>query len=78
MFSCLAIVGLGIIFEYLRVLQKSIDTNIALSLVKSNSRTRARSRSHTPVEEEGLLTGRTLKADVGGSVYSSFCVRALN
>lgn len=69
-FSCFAIIALGILFEYLRALQKNFDTRIALSLIKDKRR--SRSRSPNPVEEEGLLTGRVLKPDVGRSVYVLF------
>ncbi|KAJ3737361.1 Ctr copper transporter [Lentinula guzmanii] len=70
-FSCLAIIGLGVLYEYLRVLQKSIDTRIALSLVKDQRRNRSRSSSgrstpEVPLEDEGLLSGRVFKANVTG------------
>ncbi|KAJ3901683.1 Ctr copper transporter family-domain-containing protein [Lentinula edodes] len=68
--SCLAIVALGVLYEYLRVFQKLIDTRIALSLVK-DKRSRSRSSSgrnspEIPLEEEGLLSGRVFKAKVTG------------
>ncbi|KAJ3778618.1 copper transporter [Lentinula raphanica] len=69
--SCLAIVALGVLYEYLRVVQKSVDTRIALSLVKDKRRNRSRSSSgrntpELPLEEEGLLSGRVFKANVTG------------
>lgn len=73
LFSCLAIVALGVLYEYLRVFQKLIDTRIALSLVK-DKRSRSRSSSgrsspEIPLEEEGLLSGRVFKAKVTGLVF---------
>ncbi|KAJ7629882.1 Ctr copper transporter [Mycena rosella] len=64
--SCIAIMALGVFYEYLRAFQKSLDTRIALALVASGKgKTRAASRSgrSTPGagrEEAGLLTGRRI------------------
>ncbi|TFK44166.1 Ctr copper transporter family-domain-containing protein [Crucibulum laeve] len=59
-FSCLAIVLLGIFFEYLRAFQKRVDVHIAASL-SEKGKGRARSGRSTPEEEEdGLLSGRRL------------------
>ncbi|KAL0568389.1 copper transpport protein [Marasmius crinis-equi] len=60
-FSCLIIVVLGVFYEYLRVLQKTFDARLALSLSKGKTRDRSRSRDNSPhggAEEQGLLTGR--------------------
>jgi len=64
--SCLAIVALGIFYEYLRAFQKSLDQRIAMALVASGKgKARAASRGgsgrsspETELEEAGLLTGR--------------------
>ncbi|KAF7321676.1 FAD-binding FR-type domain-containing protein [Mycena kentingensis (nom. inval.)] len=61
--SCLVIVALGVLYEYLRAFQKSLDTRIALLLIASGKgKTRARSGSRSgrssPDESAGLLTGR--------------------
>ncbi|KAF9070379.1 Ctr copper transporter family-domain-containing protein [Rhodocollybia butyracea] len=68
-FSFVVIVGLGIFYEYLRTLQKSVDTRIALSLIKDQRRSRSRSSSGraSPIlqENEGLLSGRKL-ANIAG------------
>ncbi|KAJ7680646.1 Ctr copper transporter family-domain-containing protein [Mycena polygramma] len=60
--SCIAIVALGVFYEYLRAFQKSLDTRIALSLVESGKGKRPASRSgrSSPDEDAGLLTGRRL------------------
>ncbi|KAF7315661.1 FAD-binding FR-type domain-containing protein [Mycena indigotica] len=63
--SCLAIVALGILYEYLRAFQKSLDTRIAIALVASGKgKTRARSGSRSgrssPDEDAGLLSGRRM------------------
>ncbi|EEB94476.1 hypothetical protein MPER_06702, partial [Moniliophthora perniciosa FA553] len=61
-FSCIAIVALGIFYEYLRIVQKSFDQRIALSLSKGKRKNQPRSRSQSPetVESQGLLTGRSV------------------
>jgi copper transporter 1 len=41
--SCLAIVALGVFYEYLRAFSKSVDTRIALALVASGKGKRAAS-----------------------------------
>ncbi|KIK63737.1 hypothetical protein GYMLUDRAFT_95298 [Collybiopsis luxurians FD-317 M1] len=71
-FSCIAIIALGIFYEYLRVLQKALDTRIALALTKDNrsrSRSRSSSRRNSPditLESEGLLSGKIFNAGATG------------
>ncbi|KAG7099229.1 hypothetical protein E1B28_001095 [Marasmius oreades] len=57
-FSCIAIIALGIFYEYLRVLQKTYDSRLALSLCKG--KTRSRSVSPSAAEDQELLTGRSV------------------
>ncbi|KAF9270232.1 hypothetical protein L218DRAFT_22326 [Marasmius fiardii PR-910] len=59
-FSCILIVALGIFYEYLRVLQKTYDHRLALSLSKGKTRSRSRNGSPNAVEEQGLLTARSV------------------
>lgn len=68
-FSCFAIIALGILYEYLRGLQRKLDYHIALSLSKGKARRDSNSRGSSgrasPVgpeilEETGLLSGRRL------------------
>ncbi|KAF7361624.1 FAD-binding FR-type domain-containing protein [Mycena venus] len=61
--SCIAIVALGVFYEYLRAFSKSVDTRIALALVASGKGKRApasgtRSGRNSPDEDAGLLSGR--------------------
>ncbi|KAJ7346931.1 copper transporter [Mycena albidolilacea] len=60
--SCLAIVALGVFYEYLRAFSKSVDTRIALALVASGKGKRTasgtRSGRSSPDEDAGLLSGR--------------------
>ena len=76
-FSCLAIVALGVLYEWLREAQKTMDRKIAATL---SAQGKGKSRSGGPVsgryspeadsEEAGLLTGLSvLKA---GNGYVSF------
>jgi len=63
--SCIAIVALGVLYEYLRVFSKALDTRIALALVASGKGKRTASglrsgRSSPSEEDAGLLTGRRL------------------
>ncbi|RDB16712.1 Copper transport protein CTR2 [Hypsizygus marmoreus] len=65
--SCLLIVALGVLYEYLREFQKRYDVHLALSLASSGAKGKARAgagsgrSSPDPAEEEsGLLTGRRL------------------
>jgi len=72
--SCLAIVGLSVLYEYLRLVQKKYDIHVAQQLVASG---KGKARSATPsasgrnspeidYEESGLLSGRkALKAPIG-------------
>ncbi|EGO00171.1 hypothetical protein SERLA73DRAFT_180611 [Serpula lacrymans var. lacrymans S7.3] len=80
--SCLVIVGLGVLYEYLRVFQRQVDRRIALSLGKGKSRARSSSGRNSPTnasdfEEAALLTGRrTLKPSKIGTPVPPFA-RAL-
>ncbi|KAJ7217751.1 copper transporter [Mycena pura] len=59
--SCLAIVALGVFYEYLRAFSKSLDKRIAAALVASGKgKTRAASGRSSPASDEDavLLTGR--------------------
>ncbi|KAK0225530.1 copper transporter [Armillaria fumosa] len=60
--SCLAIVALGIFYEYLRALQKTVDARIAASLSKGKRarRSRSSSRASEAAEDASLLSGRVL------------------
>ncbi|KAG6827682.1 hypothetical protein H0H92_010751 [Tricholoma furcatifolium] len=63
-FSFLAIVGLGVLYEYLRVFQKNYDLRLAHSLDKGKGRATPNSGRSSPeveYEENGLLTGRRSK-----------------
>ncbi|KAF5328814.1 hypothetical protein D9619_011640 [Psilocybe cf. subviscida] len=71
--SCLAIVALGIFYEYLRVFQRKLDHHIALSLSTGGAKGKGRARStgrtgsislgpgesegNAGLEESGLLSG---------------------
>ncbi|KAK0213205.1 copper transporter [Desarmillaria ectypa] len=61
-FSCFAIVALGIFYEYLRGLQKTVDARLAASLSqdKRSRRSRSPSRASDAAEESLLLPGRVL------------------
>ncbi|TRM69270.1 Ctr copper transporter [Schizophyllum amplum] len=59
--SCIAVAALGILYEYLRVVQGAIDVRVARALASSKGKAHARSGSRTPdgdSEEAGLLSGR--------------------
>jgi len=58
--SCLAIVALGVFYEYLRAFSKSLDKRIAAALVSGKGKTRAASGRSSPASDEdaGLLPGR--------------------
>ncbi|KAJ3505369.1 hypothetical protein NLJ89_g7458 [Agrocybe chaxingu] len=63
--SFLAIVALGVLYEYLRVFQRKLDYHIAVSVQKGKGRDSSRDRSgrNSPegnYEEAGLLSGRRL------------------
>ncbi|TFK66537.1 Ctr copper transporter [Pluteus cervinus] len=62
--ACLVIVGLGVLYEYLRVLQQRLDVHVANTLVaQGRGKVRASSGRSTPDrvgEESGLLTGQRL------------------
>jgi len=73
--SCVAIIALGVFYEYLREFQKKYDHHIALALVKGGGKLRAspsrggsgRSTPENELEEAGLLTGRRLKVSASGT-----------
>ncbi|TBU33932.1 Ctr copper transporter [Dichomitus squalens] len=66
-FSCAAVVALGVLYEYLRVAQRGLDRRIAATLSAQGKGKAAAARAHGPVsgrdspeidsEEAGLLTG---------------------
>jgi len=62
--ACLVIVGLGVLYEYLRVLKQRLDVHVASTLVaQGKGKVRASSGRSTPDrvgEESGLLTGQRL------------------
>ncbi|KAF8658311.1 hypothetical protein AX16_002080 [Volvariella volvacea WC 439] len=64
--SCLVIIGLGILYEYLRLLQRQVDLHIARSLAKGKAKSRSSSRGRNlpenELEESGLLSGRRKEA----------------
>jgi len=64
--SCISIVILSILYEYLRVFQRKLDYHIALSLQPKG---KARSRANSPSIEEsaGLLTGRIMSTSLTGT-----------
>jgi solute carrier family 31 (copper transporter), member 1 len=71
-FSCLAIVALGVLYEWLREAQKVADLKIAATIsAQSKGKARGgtvsgRSSPEIGSEEAGLLTGlRTTKANKG-------------
>ncbi|KAK0195036.1 Ctr copper transporter family-domain-containing protein [Armillaria mellea] len=73
--SCLAIVALGVFYEYLRALQKTVDARIAASLSKGKRarRSRSSSRASESAEDALLLSGRVLgKPSTGVPVFLSF------
>ncbi|KAJ6594231.1 Ctr copper transporter family-domain-containing protein [Mycena capillaripes] len=76
--SCIAIVALGVFYEYLRAFQKSLDKRIALSLVASGKGKRTASGRSSPSDEDaGLLTGRRIfKIQTTGTPVP-FLLRAL-
>ncbi|KAF9568190.1 Ctr-domain-containing protein [Agrocybe pediades] len=77
--SCLAIVALGVFYEYIRVYQKKLDVHLARSLQKGKGRGRAGSTSPTEgndLEETGLLSGHILKPSLTG-VRVPFAPRVL-
>jgi len=62
-FSCLAIVALGVLYEYLRQVQRTYDQNVARHLMTRTKGkavdSRRGSRSNSPeTEDAGLLSGR--------------------
>ncbi|KAF9479027.1 Ctr copper transporter [Pholiota conissans] len=77
--SCLAIMALGVVYEYLRVFQRKLDVHIALSLAKGkgrSSRSSSRGRGAATAtgstegneEELGLLSGhKVLNASLTGT-----------
>ncbi|KAG7446643.1 Ctr-domain-containing protein [Guyanagaster necrorhizus] len=66
--SCLAIVALGLFYEYLRAFQKTVDARIAASLSKDkrSRRSRSSSRASDFAEDSLLLSGRVLAKPLTG------------
>jgi copper transporter 1 len=79
--TLLAILSLGILYEYLRVFQRKLDFHVAQSLISAKGKnvSRGRDRSNGPTgrtsphgledvdhEELGLLSGRILKVQPTG------------
>lgn len=72
-FSCAVIVGLGVLYEYLRVAQRTLDRRIAATLSAQGKGKAAVAAAHThgsvsgrdspeiDSEEAGLLTGALVK-----------------
>ena len=70
-FSCAVIVGLGVLYEYLRVAQRNLDRRIAATLSAQGKGKTAAAHAHGSVsgrdspeidsEEAGLLTGALVK-----------------
>ncbi|KAF8894341.1 copper transporter [Gymnopilus junonius] len=84
--SILAIIGLGVLYEYLRVFQRQLDVRIAVTLSSSNAsngKARSRDRSppthsvHSATHDAGLLSGRRLIKNSLTGVPVPFLFRAL-
>jgi len=77
--SCIAIMALGVFYEYLRAFQKSLDTRIALALVASGKgKARGPSGRSSPSDEDaGLLTGRKMFKVATAGTPVPFLLRAL-
>jgi len=80
--SCIAIVCLGVFYEYLRAFSKSVDTRIALSLIasgkgKKRSASETRSGRSSPDEDAGLLTGRRVFKVATAGAPVPFLLRVL-
>ncbi|KAJ6587209.1 Ctr copper transporter family-domain-containing protein [Mycena vulgaris] len=80
--SCIAIMALGVFYEYLRAFQKSLDTRIALALVasgkgKARASSGSRSGRSSPDEDAGLLTGRRMFKIPSHGTPVPFLLRAL-
>jgi len=76
--SCIAIMALGVFYEYLRAFSKSLDTRIALSLVASGKGKRTSSGRSSPSDEDaGLLTGRRMFKIPSTGTPVPFLLRAL-
>ncbi|KAF5386009.1 hypothetical protein D9615_002636 [Tricholomella constricta] len=78
--SCLVIVALSVLYEYLREIQKKYDLHLARALVTSaKGKGRAtpgavsgRSSPEVDYEERGLLNGRNLKGVTKGTLVPPF------
>ncbi|EPQ57094.1 Ctr copper transporter, partial [Gloeophyllum trabeum ATCC 11539] len=69
--SFIAIVALGVLYEWLREFQKTLDRRIALSLAqqsKGKGRSSGRNTPDGELEETGLLSGRRLLKKAGTPV----------
>ncbi|KAF7376415.1 FAD-binding FR-type domain-containing protein [Mycena sanguinolenta] len=80
--SCIAIVCLGVFYEYLRAFSKSVDTRIAISLIasgkgKKRSASGTRSGRSSPDEDAGLLTGRRVFKVATAGAPVPFLLRVL-
>ncbi|KAJ7772661.1 Ctr copper transporter family-domain-containing protein [Mycena maculata] len=80
--SCIAIVALGVLYEYLRAFSKSLDTRIALALVASGKGKRTTSgvrsgRSSPSEEDAALLTGRRMFKIPANGTPVPFLLRVL-
>ncbi|KAJ7495970.1 Ctr copper transporter family-domain-containing protein [Mycena galericulata] len=80
--SCIAIMALGVFYEYLRAFSKSLDTRIALALVASGKGKRVASgvrsgRSSPSEEEASLLTGRRIFRITSTGTPVPFLLRVL-
>ncbi|KAJ7497596.1 Ctr copper transporter family-domain-containing protein [Mycena latifolia] len=80
--SCIAIMALGVFYEYLRAFQKSLDTRIALALVasgkgKARAASGTRSGRSSPDEDAGLLTGRRIFKIASTGTPVPFLLRVL-
>jgi len=79
--SCIAIMALGVLYEYLRAFSKSLDTRIALALVASGKGKRSasgvRSGRSSPEEDAGLMTGRRMFKIASTGTPVPFLLRVL-
>jgi copper transporter 1 len=64
--SCLVVIALGVLYEYLRMLQSQVDVRIATSLKRKrnnggNAATREPLETVPEEEDTGLLSGRSIR-----------------
>jgi copper transporter 1 len=81
--SFLVIVALGVLYEYLREVQKDVDRRIAVGLRASGAERVSRTGSRegrggregsSEVEDAGLLTGRRVLKKAGGGYVSTYSI----